>query len=427
MAVEIDSEEGRVIRRLIPLHVLPSDKFAALCAKIEIKEARVGEPLFQRGEANGDFFYVLKGEINLQIESLKIETIKAGTDSARFPIAQFIPRKVSAIANGRARFLQINPDMINFNQPPAYDEKPSDMIDENLEESDDWMTTLLRSPIFRELPPANLQKIIMGLQEIRVKPGEVIIQQGEEGDYYYIIKKGKCLLSRKPTPTAKDIKLAQLSDLDTFGEDALISGEPRNVSITALTDVCLLRLDKDKFNTLIKVPSLKYVTYEEAMAYLSEGAVVIDVRGADEYSTSHLPKSISLPFFSLRMQMKILNRQLPTIVVCQNGRTSESAAFILMRYKINALILQGGLASVNPKYLETATELQNDDLGLPNYTDLKLEWPAQSLAEQAAQIQHKAGLESEIGNLEAEKNALEKRHAELSQQLATLKAELDNQ
>ena len=83
-------------------------------------------------------------------------------------------------------------------------------IDETQGDSDDWMTALLKSPIFQRLPPVNLQKILMSLEAVHFGKGEVILDQGGMGDYYYLIKNGKCELSRKPTPNAKEIKLAQL-------------------------------------------------------------------------------------------------------------------------------------------------------------------------------------------------------------------------
>lgn len=92
--------------------------------------------------------------------------------------------------------------------------------------------------------------------------------------------------------------LAQLGDQDTFGEDALISGEPRNVSVTALSDVSLLRLSKELFLTLIKQPTLKYIDYREAQDLVAKGADLIDVREPDRYKPSHLPMSINIPFFA---------------------------------------------------------------------------------------------------------------------------------
>ncbi len=220
---------------------------------------------------------------------------------------------------------------------------------ETQDDSDDWMSALLRSPIFQRLPPTNLQKILMSLEAVHFSKGEVIIEQGSMGDYYYLIKNGHCELTRKPTPNAKEIKLAQLATGDTFGEDALLSDAPRNVTITALTDISLLRLNKPQFVSLIKEPSLTFVDHLEMQKAVQQGATLLDVRTPDEFEKYHLEGSINEPFFSLRMQLKTLNRDKPIIVICGDGKTSEAAVFLLLRNKINAMLLKGGLASLNPE------------------------------------------------------------------------------
>lgn len=217
------------------------------------------------------------------------------------------------------------------------------------DDSDDWMTALLRSPIFQRLPPTNLQKILMSLEAINFKKGEVIIEQGSMGDYYYLIKQGHCELTRKPTPNAKEIKLAQLATGDTFGEDALLSDAPRNVTITALTDMSLLRLNKAQFISLIKEPSLTFIDHTEMEKAIQHGATLLDVRSPDEYEKFHIEGSINEPFFSLRMQLKTLNRDKPIVVICGNGKISEAAVFLLLRNKINAMLLKGGIAALNPE------------------------------------------------------------------------------
>jgi len=303
--------------------------------------------LFKKGDVSPQLVYLISGEVTLQAAGLVVEVIAAGSDSAKFALAHQIPRKIDAVANGRVRFLRLNADIVNNPLSLAYKEDNSYMvIDETEGDPDDWMTALLRSPIFQRLPPANLQKILMSLEVVHFKTGETILEQGGIGDYYYLIKNGQCLLTRKPSPNAKEIKLAQLANGDTFGEDSLLSGAPRNVTITALTDIVLLRLDKKQFISLIKEPSLKFVDYAGMQEAIKQGAVLLDVRSQDDYEHQHLDGSISAPFFSLRMQLKAISHERPVVVVCQDGKVSEAAAFLLLRHKIDAMILSGGMESL---------------------------------------------------------------------------------
>lgn len=237
-------------------------------------------------------------------------------------------------------------------------------IEEIESNPDDWMIALLRSPIFKRLPPVNVQKILMALEDVHFKKDEVILTQGSEGDYYYLIKNGECLLTRKPSPKAKEIRLAQLTTGDTFGEDALISGAVRSLTVTALTDISLLRLDRQLFLSLIKNPTLKFVNYSEMQSAIKQGSVLLDVRTPDEYVSGHLDGSINEPFFSLRMQLKKLNREKPYIVVCENGKISAAAVFVLLNNKIEATVLKGGMAGITPEQENgSAIFSTRDDIG----------------------------------------------------------------
>jgi hypothetical protein len=61
------------------------------------------------------------------------------------------------------------------------------------------------------------------------------------------------------------------------------------------------------------------------------------------------------------MQLKTLDKEKPIIVVCSDGKTSEAAVFLLLRNKINAMILKGGMAGINPE--------PEHDAALSNTTD----------------------------------------------------------
>ncbi len=431
MTIDSRSEQGRAVRQLIPLATLPFSKFESLCKQLKIEEANDGDFLFRIGESSKDLFFLVDGSINLRIDGLEIETINAGTDSARFALAHQIPRKVNGVANGRIRFLRLNPDMMNSVEEAIKPESNNIMIDDELEDNDDWMTTLLKSPVFRMLPPANLQKVLISLQEISFNAGDVIIHQGDEGDYYYIIKKGLCTISRKPAANSKEIKLGQLSDLDTFGEDALISGQPRNVTITAFNNVSLLRLGKEQFLSLIKQPTLKYISYPETLELLSKGAELIDVREPDDFKKINLPKSINIPFFTLRMQMKNLNRQKPVIVVCWDGKTSETASFILVRHKFNALVLIGGINRINTSLQQERTSIEEVLVKTDGNNDV--EECQETLTDNALSENDPDNLRriiKELNNqcaiLEAENKTLKQQNTELLLNLNELKTELNS-
>lgn len=351
MPPALSTAEIQELRRLIPLNTLSDSRFEQLCTQIRIDEAPKGSTLFRQGDTKNELVYVLSGTISLQAGGVEMDSISGGTDTARFALAHQIPRKVSAVANDTVRYIRVKPEMINQQEEvsrnlPTY--KVSNIPEEPTR---DWMTALLKSPLFQRLSPANIQAILRSLEEIEVKAGDVVCRQGDPGDFYYIIKKGRCSLSRRPSRLAKEIKLATLKISDAFGEDSLISGDTRNVTVTMLTDGVLLRLDKTSFIKLLKDPVISLVEFESAQRMANRDAIWLDVRSPDSFEQGRLPGSLNIPFFSLRVMLPTLNRQSKYLLVCDDGRLSEAAAFLLIRYGFEAFVLSGGISKVPRDHL----------------------------------------------------------------------------
>lgn len=441
MSVETDSVEGHLIRQLIPLSTIPTGQFEMLCKQITVEEAPPNTFLFKKNDTENKLIYLINGDIRLQSDNLIVEQISSGSESAKFALAHQIPRKIDALTQSTVRFIRLESNILGSlpNLTHQQEENKYMAIDEPEEENDDdWMTTLLKSPIFRALPPANLQQIVMNLQEITYEKGDIIINQGDPGDYYYLIKRGYCLISRKASANAKEIKLAQLRSQDTFGEDSLLSGEPRNVTITAISKVSLIRLSKDKFISLIKEPSLKFIKHELIQDEIAKGAVLIDVRPTDEFNKRHLPQSSNIPFFSLRIQLSSFDKSKPVIVVCENGNTSEAAAFLLLRNKIQAKILDGGIESVPAEETKAEEAAFAIDDGIETLTatntdshsdNLSIEENnAESMTETSSDsslLIENQQLKQSLQSLQAEKDDLEKKYRMLYKQTEKLKSVLD--
>ena len=75
------------------------------------------------------------------------------------------------------------------------------------------------------------------------------------------------------------------------------------------------------------------------------GALLVDVRGADEYRQGHIPGSVNLPLSSLDGRKSIgVGKDSPVYVYCLSGARSASAAAILRRMGDNNVKNIGGIA-----------------------------------------------------------------------------------
>jgi rhodanese-related sulfurtransferase len=177
------------------------------------------------------------------------------------------------------------------------------------------------------------------METIPVAKGEVIIQQGSLGDYYYVLTEGEARVTRT-------VELATLSPGTSFGEEALLSGAKRNASITMKTDGQLMRLAIDDFNELLKEPLLDRITADEARVRVAKGDVWLDVRHVTEFNHSHLPKAINIPLHELRMRLMELKKDKNYVCYCGTGRRSSAAAFLLVQNGFNVVVLNGGVQKI---------------------------------------------------------------------------------
>ena len=282
----------------------------------------------------------------LSNDSGEATSVTAGTQAGHHPLANFQPRRHTAVAKTACKITRIDSDLLDILM--TWDQMSGIEVDEiqaegdEGDDGDDWMTRILQSKAFLQVPPGNIQAMFMRIEEVPVKAGDVIIKQGDDGDFYYIIKSGKCKVTRT-SKTGSELTLATIKDGDAFGEEALLSDAKRNANIVMATDGVLMRLSKEDFNELLKEPMLTWVTREEADEMVKNGAVWLDVRLDSEHKNNGLEGSINIPLFMLRMKIATLSEDKKYILYCDTGRRSSAAAFLLSERGMDAVCLKGGI------------------------------------------------------------------------------------
>ena len=346
-----DLIDKKILRGLVPPNVLNAENFEELAGKTYIEKVSQGRTIFKEGDMDRKSVYLIEGRIELSSGSDSM-TVAAGSETAKHSLANQQPRQYSAIATAPSKIIRIDSDLLDVLL--AWDQLAGIEVDEIQAKQDpdadvtvmdmtDWMTRVLQTKAFLQIPPANIQALFMRVQEIEVKAGDTIIKEGDEGDYYYMIQRGRCKVTRS-SRAGSELTLATLSAGDAFGEEALLSETKRNADVIMLTDGILMRLSKRDFNELLKEPMLSWVSNEEADALVkNEGAVWVDVRLESEHKHSNIAGSINIPLFTLRLKAETLDPNKPYILYCNHGRQSSACAYLLSERGLKAHCLKGGL------------------------------------------------------------------------------------
>ncbi|HEY3163826.1 MAG TPA: MFS transporter [Candidatus Limnocylindrales bacterium] len=110
---------------------------------------------------------------------------------------------------------------------------------------------ILGLPLFTGVPSARVEAALHKVVEVPVKAGEVVVQQGEPADRFYIIENGAFTVSQVPAPGAPPDVLRSLGPDDVFGELGLLNRTPRTATVTADMDGVVLALGADDFLALV--------------------------------------------------------------------------------------------------------------------------------------------------------------------------------
>ncbi len=346
--------DAAFLKKLVPISSLNAENIEDLLEKVKTETIPRGKFLFKQGDMDKTHVYLVEGEIELLNDKKTVKTLEAGSSEAHHPIAHSFPRSVSARARTPVTVIHVNSDMLDimltWDQTGSYQVESLDESDDG--DSSDWMTRILQTRAFHRIPPSNIQALFMRMEPVNVKAGDVIIQQDDPGDYFYIIKEGRCLVTRSTPANPKGVKLATLGVGDSFGEEALISDSTRNATVTMLTNGSLMRLNKEDFNSLLNEPLLRWIDYDEARRIVEDGGLWLDVRLPDEYKAGHVRGSINIPLIFLRMKANSLDKDKRYVIYCDTGRRSSAASFLLNEKNIESFVLKGGIDTADPADIE---------------------------------------------------------------------------
>jgi rhodanese-related sulfurtransferase len=337
---------------LAPLAGLSPERLMELAQVTVVERVQRGsDPLKERLDAQQSVF-LLQGELLLSFEGGGTLVVVGGTEETR----QALNRQPQRLARSKAitdvDLLAVDDDVLDilatWDQVAAVGAETSIMG--QAVRSDSRLVTgafslgNLRSGAFAQLPVAHIDELLKRFERLTTARGDVVIREGDEGDYYYVVESGRFQVER--LVGGAKVVLAELKSGDAFGEEALVSEAKRNAAVISLGEGELLRLDRKHFNELLREPLLRRAAFEEAAEKVRRGALWLDVRYPSEYQYDKLPGAINVPLAEVRNMFAVLDRSKEYVAYCQSGRRSAAAAFLFAQRGFKVWLLEGGLRTV---------------------------------------------------------------------------------
>lgn len=257
MKIHLDAaniEEIREIKDRLSAHPLLANLSATAIANlsqaIRPLEVQPGQVIVRQGETQYSLYLIDKGQVRVVIrtrqdDELNVDTLQSGDFFGEAAFITKHPRTATVRALTACRLFELpQREMYRLRRYPELWQQLEKTNQHRLS-----LTMLCRVALFQVLTPQERFEVANLLALERYPAGTIICQQGCPGDAVYIIWRGQVKVTT--IEGARQRVLAYLRDDDFFGEGALLSKRPRQATVTALTEVEVLRLDHQDFTHLI--------------------------------------------------------------------------------------------------------------------------------------------------------------------------------
>uniref|UniRef100_A0A7S4AAF8 cGMP-dependent protein kinase n=2 Tax=Pseudo-nitzschia australis TaxID=44445 RepID=A0A7S4AAF8_9STRA len=203
------------------------------------EKAEEGDVIIQQGE-EGDFFYICQtGKINFICDGNAVGSCGASGSFGELALLYDSPRAASCMAGADTVLWKVDQETFRHLLARSAKEVEGNIIE-----------VLSKVDLFKSLDRKTLTKFVDVLSSVKYGEGQRIVEKGQKGDVFYIVKSGQVRVH--------DIGLGDATFADEvheagywFGERALMTGAPRAATVTAMTPVTVLACTRDTFESNI--------------------------------------------------------------------------------------------------------------------------------------------------------------------------------
>lgn len=213
-------EHIALLRSLRVFDQFPDSTLELLASKLDSREVETGDTVMRQGDAGDRFYAIEMGRFAIDVDGERRAELGAGEFFGEIALLREVPRNATVSALEPGTLLSLRSE----------DFVPAVRIQ------------LLESmPLFRPLPRPTLEFLASKLKPHVVKPGDVVIREGEMGDRFYVIAEGRFGIEIGGEQRAQD------GPGDFFGEIALLRNVERTATVRAQSDGVLFSLSRDEF------------------------------------------------------------------------------------------------------------------------------------------------------------------------------------
>jgi CRP-like cAMP-binding protein len=230
---------------------LSAAAFQALTDRIALKRVVAEEQVVRQGDP-GDRFYVIASGL-FRVEKAGetggptvVARLQDGAFFGEMALLSGEPRAASVVAEGDGELLEIRADDLRelCREHPHVSESLARFYRHRL-----LCNAMATSPLFRPFDRKERKEIMLQFRTRPVAAGSRVIDEGQPSDGLYVVLSGSLAVNKRQG--SSQVLAGVLREGDVFGEMSCLRKTPASATVVARRACMLLRLPRDRFDTLI--------------------------------------------------------------------------------------------------------------------------------------------------------------------------------
>ncbi|XP_067128547.1 cAMP-dependent protein kinase regulatory subunit isoform X2 [Centruroides vittatus] len=213
-----------------------SDIFDAMFPVIH----NAGEVLIQQGDEGDNFYVIDQGEVEVFVNGQLVTTIGEAGSFGELALIYGTPRAATVKAKTDVKLWAIDRDTYR-----------RILMGNTIRKRKLYEEFLSKVSILESLDKWERYTVADALEPVQFNDGDVIVQQGQPGDDFFIIEEGTAVVLQRRSDDEPQVEVGRLGPSDYFGEIALLLDRPRAATVKAQGPLKCIKLDRARFERVL--------------------------------------------------------------------------------------------------------------------------------------------------------------------------------
>ena len=220
---------------------LPGPTLSALASHLRVERVDAGHTVITAGSVGDRFYLVRSGRLQaVAPDGTVLSQLAPGEGFGELALIDRTPRTATVEALEASELWSLDSSHFQRWVRDRFE------IAARIRADHGERQALAKLPFFRDLEGRELDRIAARLQTRRYEPGDIVVQAGESGGGYYLIREGQADVH---LPDGRYVRT--LAPGDAFGELSLIFGVPRTATVTAKGPLTVGVMGRPDFAALV--------------------------------------------------------------------------------------------------------------------------------------------------------------------------------